>query len=380
MMAQAMANRGDKLDRTKEIIKTSVIGIAANIALASLKLGVGLRSGSTSITLDAVNNLTDALAPLITIIGVKMSAKDPNRRHPYGYGRIECLSTMAIGMIISCTGLFSIVESIKKVVHPAVPNYSALALVIIGVTVAARMILGLYTIKTGKKIESESLVASGKDALNDSFISISTIVVAVVFILTGLNVEAFLGLVFSILILKAGLETLDVTVSKILGERVPVKLSKAVKESIKTFPEVDGVYCLVIHDYGRDRLLGSAHIEVPESLTALYLDSLERNIAQKVLQDTGVNLSGITVYATNGRSQEAASDKNKVKSVLSEYKDVLQMHGFYKDKVDMVVKFDIVVDFDAQNKKALRDEIAQRVKKLFPEYDVSITVDYDYSE
>ena len=152
MIAQAMANRGDKLDRTKEIIKTSVIGIAANIALASLKLGVGLRSGSTSITLDAVNNLTDALAPLITIIGVKMSAKDPNRRHPYGYGRIECLSTMAIGMIISCTGLFSIVESIKKVVHPAVPNYSALALVIVGVTVVARMILGLYTIKTGKKI------------------------------------------------------------------------------------------------------------------------------------------------------------------------------------------------------------------------------------
>ncbi len=371
---------GDKMDRTKEIIKTSVIGIAANVVLASLKLLVGLRSSSTSITLDAVNNLTDALAPLITIIGVKLSEKDPDRRHPYGYGRIECLSTMAIGIIISYTGLFSIVESIKKIINPAAPSYSVLALEVIGGTVAARMALGLYTIKSGKKLDSESLVASGKDALNDSFISISTIVVALVFILTGLNLEAFLGLVFSVLILKAGLETLYATVSEILGERVPVKLSKAVKESIKTFPEVDGVYCLVIHDYGRDRLLGSAHIEVNESLTALYLDSLERSIAQKVLQDTGVNLSGITVYATNAGSQEATNDKNKVKKLLSEYKDVLQMHGFYKDKIDMVVKFDIVVDFDAQNKKALRKEIGERVKKLFPEYDVSITVDYDYSE
>ena len=368
------------MDRTSKIIKASVIGILANVLLASLKLAVGLRSISTSITLDAVNNLTDALAPLITIIGVKLSAKEPDRKHPYGYGRIECLSTMTIGIIISYTGLFSIIESVKKIMHPVTPNYSALALEIIGLTVVARMLLGLYTIKSGKKLESESLVASGKDALNDSFISISTILVAFVYILTGLNVEAFLGLVFSSLILKAGLETISGTVSKILGERVPIKLSKAVKKSIKSFPEVDGVYCLVIHDYGRTRLLGSAHIEVPESLTALYLDSLERSIAQKVFADTGVKLIGITVYATNAASLEASSDKSKVQNILSEYKDVLQIHGFYKDKVDMVIKFDLVIDFDAKNKKALRDEIAERVKNLFPEYDIFITVDYDYSE
>ena len=368
------------MDRTSKIIRTSVIGILANVVLAGLKLAVGLRSVSTSITLDAVNNLTDALAPLITIIGVKLSAKEPDKKHPYGYGRVECLSTMAIGIIISYTGLFSVIESVKKIMHPTAPNYNALTLLVIAVTVVARMLLGLYTIKSGKKLESESLVASGKDALNDSFISISTIIVALVFIFTGLNVEAFLGLVFSGLIIKAGMETLYGTVSKILGERVPMELSKAVKESIKSFPEIDGVYCLVIHDYGKDRLLGSAHIEVPESLTALYLDTLERSVAKKVLDDTGVELIGITVYATNVANQEAANDKKKVMEILSEYKDVLQMHGFYKDKVDMVVKFDLVIDFDAKNKKTLRDEISQRVKKLFAEYEVSIAVDYDYSE
>ena len=368
------------MDRTSKIVKTSVIGILANVVLAGSKLAVGLASASMAITLDAINNLTDALAPILTIIGVKLSAKEPNKKHPYGYGRVECLCTMAIGIIISYTGLFSVIESVKKIINPVAPNYTAGALETIGFTVVARALLGLYTIKRGKKLDSESLVASGKDSINDSFISISTIIVAVVFIFTGLNVEAYLGLVFSALIIKAGTETLYGTVSKILGERVPVKLSKAVKESIKSFPEVDGVYCLVIHEYGRDRLLGSAHIEVPESLTALYLDSLERSIAHKVLADTGVELIGITVYATNASSQEAASDKQKVKDILGEYKDVLQMHGFYKDKIDMVVKFDMVVDFDAKNKKALRDEIAQRVKNLFTEYDVSITMDYDYSE
>ena len=368
------------MNRTKEIIKTSVIGIAVNTTLASLKLAVGIVSASTSITLDAVNSLTDSLASLITIIGVKLSEKEPNKKHPYGYGRIECLSTMAIGMVISSTGLFSIFESIKKIARPVSPNYSALALEIVGVTVLARMTLGFFTLKSGKKLDSESLVLSAKDALYDSCISISTIIVALVFILTGINLEAFLGLVFSALILKAGLETLYGTISQLLGERIPVRLSKAVKEAIKTFPEVDGVYCLVIHDYGKSRLLGSAHIEVPESLTALYLDSLERSIAQKVFMDTGVNLVGITVYATNMKSQEAASDKSKVMDLLSNYKGILQMHGFYKDKVDMLVKFDIVIDFDAKNKKAMRNEIAEKVKQLFPGYDVSITVDYDYSE
>lgn len=368
------------MDRTKEIIRTSLVGIAANVLLSAFKAVIGILSNSIAITLDAVNNISDAMSSLITIIGAKLSAKEPDRKHPYGYGRVEYLSTLAIGIIITYAGLTSFLEAVEKIIFPSNPEYGTTSLIIVAVAVLVKVFLGLFTKKSGEKYDSDSLVASGKDALNDSIISTSTLIVAIIFITTGLNLEAYAGLLISIMILKTGFETLRDTISEILGERVPAELSRSVKNTIKTFSEVDGVYDLVIHDYGKDSFVGSVHIEVPESLTASYLDTLQRHIAEKVYSETGVGLTGISVYSSNVSDKNILEDKVKVKEILSEYKQVLQMHGFYKDKVDMVIKFDIVVDFDTPEKKAMRDEIAGKIKEQFPDYDVVITIDYDYSD
>jgi cation diffusion facilitator family transporter len=368
------------MDRTKAIIRTSIIGIAANVLLSAFKAVIGIISGSISITLDAVNNLSDAMSSLITIIGAKLSAKEPDRKHPYGYGRVEYLSTLAIGIIITYAGITSFIEAVQKIISPSNPEYNLVSLSIIAVAIFVKIGLGLFTKKSGEKYDSDSVVASGKDALNDSIISTSTLIVAVIFLITSLNLEAFVGLIISVMILKTGYETLKDTISEILGERISTELSRAVKNSINTFPEVEGVYDLVIHDYGKDRMVGSAHIEVPESLTAAYLDTLERKIAEKVYQDTGVTITAISVYSANISDCSVQEAKNKIKEILSEYKAVLQMHGFYKDNVDMIFKFDIVVDFDTPNKKELRDEIAFRIKEIYPEYGVSISIDYDYSD
>ncbi len=368
------------MNRTKEIIRTSTVGIAANVLLSAFKAVIGILSNSISITLDAVNNLSDAMSSLITMIGARLSAKEPDRKHPYGYGRVEYLSTLAIGIIITYAGVTSLIEAIQKIISPSSPEYSTASLIIVAVAVLVKIALGLFTKKAGEKYDSDSLIASGKDSLNDSIISTSTLIVAIVFIITNVNLEAFVGLIISAMILKTGYETLHGTVSELLGERVPAELSRAVKNSVNTFPEVDGVYDLVIHDYGKDSLVGSAHIEVPESLTAAYLDSLERKITEKVFQDTGVALSGISVYSSNISDCSIQETKTEIKKILKEYPGVMQMHGFYKDNVDMVFKFDIVVDFDTPDKAAMRDEIAQRIKELYPEYDVQIAIDYDYSD
>ena len=368
------------MDRTKEIIRTSMVGIVANVLLSAFKAVIGILSNSISITLDAVNNLSDAMSSLITMIGAKLSAKEPDRKHPYGYGRVEYLSTLAIGVIITYAGVTSLIEAIEKIIIPSSPEYSTASLIIVAVAVLVKIALGLFTKKSGEKYNSDSLIASGKDSLNDSIISTSTLIVAIVFIITNVNLEAFVGLIISAMILKTGYETLHDTISELLGERVPAELSRAVKNSINTFPEVDGVYDLVIHDYGKDSLVGSAHIEVPESLTAAYLDTLERKITEKVFLDTGVALSGISVYSSNISDCNVQETKVAIKKILSEYKGVLQMHGFYKDNVDKALKFDIVVDFDTPEKKAMRDEIAARIKELYPDYDVVITIDYDYSD
>ncbi len=368
------------MDRTKEIVRASMIGIGANVLLAAFKAVIGILSHSIAITLDAVNNLSDAMSSLITMIGAKPSFKEPDRKHPYGYGRIEYLSTLAIAVIITYAGITSFIEAIQKLISPASPYYNTVSLAIILVAVFVKIALGLFTKKAGEKYDSDSLVASGKDSLNDSIISTSTLVVAIIFIMTGLNLEAFVGLIISAMILKTGLETLHGTISELLGERIPAELSKAVKNSANSFPEVEGVYDLVIHDYGKARLLASAHIEVAESMTAAQLDPLERKITEKVFRDTGVAITALSVYSSNATDCSVQEAKAEIKKVLSEYKDVMQMHGFYKDNVEKYFKFDIVVNFDAPNKKALRDEIAEKIKKIYPEYDVDIAIDYDYSD
>ncbi|MCR5558574.1 MAG: cation diffusion facilitator family transporter [Butyrivibrio sp.] len=368
------------MDRTGKIVITSVIGIVANLFLSAFKAVIGLISGSVSITLDAVNNLSDAMSSLITIIGAKLSAKEPDRKHPYGYGRIEYLSTMAIGGIIAYAGITSLIESIQKIIHPSAPEHTTASLIIIGAAILVKIWLGLFTKSSGVKYDSESLVASGKDALNDAIISTSTLIAAIIFITTHINIEAFIGLIIAIMIIKTAYETIETTISELLGERVPATLSRAVKNSIKNFPEVYGVYDLVIHDYGKDRMVGSAHIEVDESLTAAYLDGLERSIAEKVYEDTGVALSGISIYSANINDTDALEAKSRIKALLPDFPGILQMHGFYFNRLTKVINFDIVIDFDVEGKQKTRDELADKVQKLYPDYEVKITIDYDFSD
>ena len=368
------------MDRTSKIVRTSIIGIISNLFLSAFKAAIGIISGSVSITLDAVNNLSDAMSSLITIIGAKLSAKEPDRKHPYGYGRIEYLSTMAIGVIIAYAGITSLIESIQKIIHPSDPEHTVASLTIVGAAILVKIWLGLFTKSSGVKYDSDSLVASGKDALNDAIISTSTLIAAIVFITTHINLEAFIGLVIALMIIRTAYETIEATISELLGERVPTSLSKAVKNSVKTFPEVYGVYDLVIHDYGKDRLVGSAHIEVDESLTAAFLDGLQRNIAEKVFEDTGVVLSGISVYSANKNDADAIEAKNRIKALLPDFPGIMQMHGFYINRATKVINFDVVIDFDVEGKQKMRDDLAKKVQGLYPDYEINITIDYDYSD
>ncbi len=262
------------MNRDKVIVKTSIIGILANVFLASFKAIVGVLSSSIAIVLDAVNNLSDAMSSVITIIGTKLAGKHPDKNHPYGYGRIENLSTVLISVIVLYAGITSLVESIKKIIHPSVPDYSAAALIIVSAAVIVKIFLGLYVKKTGEKVKSDSLIASGSDALLDSVISASTLVAAAIYLIFDIRTEAWLGAVISLVIIKSGLEMLGDSLSNIIGKRISSEFSKDIKQTVCSFPEVQGAYDLVLHNYGRDLMIGSVHIEVPDTLTVAELDKL----------------------------------------------------------------------------------------------------------
>ncbi len=370
----------DNVSRDKVIIRTSIIGILANVCLAAFKAVVGLTANSIAIVMDAVNNISDAASSVITIIGTKLAGKEADKKHPFGYGRVEYLSAMVISILVLYAGVTAFTESVKKIIDPAVPDYSITALVIVAVAVAVKIVLGIYVKRTGKKVNSDSLINSGEDATLDSVISASTLAAAGIYMIFGISLEAWLGAVIAIVIIKSGFEMLGETLSKILGERADAQLARDIKETVSSFPGVNGVYDLVMHNYGPDSYNGSVHIEVPDTLTADDLDKLLRKISVEVYHKHNVILTAIGVYSINTKDPEAVKVRSRVSEMVSSIPYVLEIHGFYLDKIEKTIRFDIVVSFDAKDRGKVYREVLEKVHEAYPDYTLQVVMDTDFSE
>lgn len=375
----------DEAAKTKErrdsiIIKTSVIGIITNFLLAAFKAAVGMISGSIAITMDAVNNLSDSASALITIVGTKLAAKPADKEHPFGHGRAEYLAAMIISVIILYAGVTSLIESIKKIIHPTIPEYTILSLIIVAVAVVVKIVLGHFVKGVGRRVKSDALVNSGTDATMDSVISASTLVAALIFLFTKVSLEAWLGAVISLIIIKSGIDMLRETISRILGEGADVGMAIKIKKIVASFPDVRGAYDLVLNNYGPENYLGSLHIEIPDTLNAAQIDDLTRDITAKVLKETGVYLTAIAVYSLNTKDPVITDMHDQIQKVVLSNKNVIQMHGFYVNMEKKAIRFDMVISFDEKDRRALYERISQQVRDLYPDFNISINMDTDFSE
>lgn len=368
-------NTGTEQSRDKVIVRTSIIGILTNAGLAAFKAFIGLLTHSVAITMDAVNNLSDAGSSLITIVGTKLAGKQPDKKHPFGYGRIEYLSAMVISLIVLYAGVTSLQESVKSILHPEKPSYTAISLIIVAAAVLAKIILGSFVKKTGEKVNSDSLVNSGKDALLDSVISASTLVAALVYILSGLSLEAWLGALISIVIIKSGIDMLRETLSQILGENADLSLIRKIKKDVLAFPEVRGVYDLVLNNYGPDKFNGSVHIEVADTMDANELDELIRQIQYKVYNDDHVILTAVGVYAMNTHENKAAEVERAVRSALKDMPGVHQIHGFYLNEEKKTIRFDIVIAFSVGDRLTAFQNCIAKIQKMYPDYQIQSAMD-----
>lgn len=371
---------GKEVSREKTIVRTSIIGIIANVFLAGFKAVVGLATHSIAIVLDAVNNISDAGSSLITIVGTKLAGKEPDKKHPFGYGRIEYLSAMIISAIVLYAGITSFVESVKHIINPETPDYNTVSLVIVAVAVAVKILLGRYVKSVGEKVNSDSLVNSGEDATLDSIISASTLVAAGIFMIFHVSLEAWLGAIISIVIIKSGVEMLKDTISQILGEKNDPKLARNIKQTVKNFPDVQGAYDLVLNNYGPDTWNGSIHIEVPDTYSADKLDRLIRQIQLAVYRQHKVILTAVGVYSVNTKDEDVIKAREKVWEIVFSHPHVRQVHGFYLVKEEKTMRFDIVVSFDAADRRALYSEVVADVQKAFPDYTLQVAMDTDFSE
>lgn len=367
-------------NREKIVIRASVISIISNIILAGFKAFVGLVANSIAIVSDAINNLSDALSSIITIVGTKLAGKAPDKNHPYGYGRIEYMTSLVVSGIVLYAGITALVESVKKVIHPEIPDYSTLTLIILIVGIIVKFILGMYVKKKGKEVNSDSLVASGSDAFNDAILSISVLVSAIIYLLFKISLEAYVGILLSVFIIKAGLELIKESVDNMLGVRVESSLAKSIKRDITKENEIQGAYDLILNDYGPDKFLGSVHIEVPDTMTVSEVDKLSRRITKTISEKYGVILHTIGVYSVNTKDKKIINAKKEITKIVFSHKGVLQMHGFYIDEMEKSISFDIIIDFKVKNREEVYKEIYEEVKNKYKDYKLEITLDIDMSD
>ncbi len=365
--------------RDRVIVKTSLIGILTNLLLVAAKAAIGLLANSIAVILDAVNNLSDALSSAVTIAGAKLAGKAPDKKHPLGYGRIEYISAMIVSAIVLYAGITALVESIKKIIYPEKSEYTAVSLVVIALAVAVKLILGLYVKKRGRAISSGALVASGSDAMFDAVLSFSVLLCAAIDLLWGVSLEAYVGALISVFIIRAGVGMLIETMTDILGKRTDPDMAREIKAILAAEPEIRGAYDLILYNYGPNHNYGSVHIELPDAMTVEEVDRLTRKAEKAVYEKTGVILTGVGVYSYNTGDNEAARMRDAVEKCVLAHDWALQMHGFYVDTDARTMRFDVVIDFRADRARVLR-ELYEEIAALYPDYTPFIVPDTDVSD
>ena len=366
-------------NRSKIIVRTSIIGILTNLGLVTLKAIVGIFANSVAIIMDAINNLSDALSSVITIVGTKLAQKKPDAKHPYGHGRVEYLTSLVISIIILIAGSGAIVESVISIIENKEPSFNVVSLILIAVAVIVKIVLGLYFRHVGKKVNSEALKGSGIDALFDALLSLGTLISIVVSLVWHVNIEGYIGVVIGLFMIKSGIDVLRTSLSSIIGERTSKETSEAIKHLVCQNPEVKGAYDLIVNNYGPDRGIGSIHIEVNDDMTAKEIHPLTRRIAAQIYEQFGIIMT-VGIYASNTSDPLINQIRKDIHDEVLKHSTIKQVHGFYCDQERKSISFDVIVDFKDKDAPSLIKEIHDNLASRYPDYQFYIVEDKDFSD
>ena len=374
-MEQAQDISRNAKRRESNIVQASIVGIVGNVVLVAFKLLVGLAAHSIAIILDAVNNATDVLSSVITIIGTKLAARRASRQYPFGFGRMEYMTSLAIAVIILIAGGISLWEAAVKVIWPTDPDYSTFTLIVIIASILVKVGIGIYLKRRGKTLRSSALSASGVDSDNDAILTAGTLVAALVALIWQVNIDGAIGVIISLFVLKSGCDILREAVSPILGARCDNGLGTRLKSFISSYDGVLGTYDIILDDFGPNEMIGAAHIEVDDDMRAAQIHELTRRISEDVYREFRIIIT-FRDYAANPHDRYKPM-RRTLHEIVEDYPDVLQVHGFYVDEQRKLVTFDLVLEFRADN-EAVRTGVIDRMKSAYPAYEYNVVIDADY--
>lgn len=343
------------------------VGIGLNLLLFAGKLFAGTISGSIAITADAFNNLSDAGSSVVTLLGFRLAGRKPDPEHPFGHGRMEYISGLAVAGLILLMGVELGKSSLKKILSPEEIVSSPLVLAILAVSVAVKLYMFYYNRSIGKKIKSAAMSATATDSLSDAVSTTAVLIATLVGQLTGLNIDGWVGLLVALFILFSAYKAAKETLSPLLGQTPDPEFVERIEQIVLSYPEVLNVHDLIVHDYGPGRMMISLHAEVPADGDLLQLHDVIDNAEHRLKKELGcMAVIHMDPIITNDAHTDALrmAVAEKVKSIDPR----LTIHDFrtVPGSTHTNLIFDVVVPYDV---KLTADEVRRRIGALVKELD-----------
>lgn len=369
--------RQDPDSREGIISATSLLGIIVNILMASIKVIIGLLSSSIAIISEGVNNASDVLTALLTLIGTKLAGKHPDEKHPFGYGRIEYLTSLVVSVLILITGIEMLESSIKLIFSPGELSISYVTLVIVALSAVVKYFYGVYAVKMGKKASSGALEAVGMESKNDSFVSILTIVSALAFLIFHVSIDAYVGAITSLLIIKAGYEVLRDTISELIGRPGEEELAEKLYKEIRSTDGIINAVDMMLHNYGPEAWSGSVNVEIDHNKTVGDFYQFIHELQLRIMREYNVVMV-FGVYAVDNDHEYTKELRNKIATYIREKENVKSFHAVYLEPGTDRLYCDLVVDYNLRDWDELREDFGNYMKELYPDKELILTIETDF--
>ncbi len=357
-----------------------VAGLAANILLFAAKLTAGLLAGSLAIMADAFNNLSDAGSSIVTLVGFKLSSAPPDEEHPFGHGRMEYLSALVVAAMIIVAGFELASASVDKILHPELPAFGLLQVLILAAAIGVKLWMALFYRKIGGVIQSESLRASAADSRNDVLCTALVLVSTLVGWASGVAIDGYVGTAVALFVMWSGVSIMKETISPLLGQAPDPQMVKAIRETVLSHEGVVGVHDLMVHNYGPGRVVISLHAEVPcrEDMLRSHdrIDCIEKELMQKYHAITCIHMDPV-----DNEDERVESLRILVQTVIEDIDKRLDMHDFRVvfGETHTNLIFDLVIPFDFKAKEGLTAEIQRRVQIVDSRLFVVATVEHSFT-
>ena len=374
-------NVGNTKVRTNYGILSSLVGIACNVLLCSIKIAIGLIINSISVMADGFNNLSDAVSSVISLIGVKLASRPADKEHPFGHGRFEYISALVVAFLILQVGLTLLQSSIQKVIHPQAMSFNPIFVGILCLSVSLKVWMMLFNRKLGKRINSTVMIATSADSQNDVVVTSATIISILIVGLTGVKIDGYMGILVSLFVMFSGFSIAKNTLEPLLGQAVDREVYEKITKMVQSYEGINGTHDLIIHNYGPTQRMATIHAEVPNNINFEdaheTIDKIERDVLEKLDIFLVIHMDPIEVNNTM-----VLMKKEIVLNIIRNFEEKATVHDFRvvngEHQINLIFDLVIPYSYSKEQEHRLLTSIVEEARKQDSRHNCIITMENSF--